>query len=151
MPSAPSQANFTLQKAVDEFATAPPLRRVQEWIDRLNASADTKALLMDLARVTVSVGGNIIAFGRKVLEIAFALVVKFQNLTFGVIIALVLSAVIATIPILGPMLTAILTPIMLAFGIARGAMQDFKDATLRSELDALSKKLALMSNHISAA
>ncbi len=150
MPLTPPHS-ITLDQAVEDFAAAPPLRRVAEWIERLDASADTKALLMDLARVTVSVGGKIIAFGRKVLEIVFTLVAKFQNLTFGVIIALVLSSVIATIPFLGPVMTAILTPIMLAYGIARGAMQDFKDATIRSELDALSSKLALMSNHMVAA
>ncbi len=124
---------------------------MQEWIDRLDASADTKALLMDVAKITVSVGGKVLAFGRKVLEFVFGLVSKFQNLTFGVIIALVLSAVMASIPFLGPVISALLGPIMLAFGIARGAMQDFKNAAVQTEIDALKHKLDLMSNHMIAA
>lgn len=139
--------NLELQTTFAEFATAPPLRTLEGKIERLNVSADTKALLMDISRITLNVGGKILAFGRMLLAFAFDLAVKFQNVAFGVIIALVLSAVLASIPLLGPAIAALLTPIMLAFGIARGAMQDFKEASLRSEIDALSQKMAIISAH----
>lgn len=141
-------SNFELQTTIADFATAPQLRTLHGKIERLNVSADTKALLMNIALITLNVGGKTLAFGRKVLSFVFDLAVKFQNVAFGVIIALVLSAVLASIPLLGPAIAALLTPIMLAFGIARGAMQDFKEASLRSEVDALSQKMAIISAHV---
>ena len=102
---------------------------------------------MDIAAITLKVGEKILAFGRKVLDFVFDLAVRFQNVGFGVILALALSAVLASIPLLGPLIAAILTPIMLAFGILRRALQDFKDAALRGELDALERRMAIMSAH----
>lgn len=142
-----STQDIELQASVAEFAIAPPLRVLRDKIDRLNVSADTKALLMDIAAVTLKVGEKVLAFGRKVLDFVFDLAVRFQNVGFGVILALALSAVLASIPLLGPLIAALLTPIMLAFGILRGALQDFKDASLRSELDALERRMAIMSAH----
>jgi hypothetical protein len=142
-----SATNFELQTSIADFAIAPPLRTLRDKIERLNISADTKALLMDIAVITLKVGEKIVAFGRKILAFVFDLAAKFQNVTFGVIIALVLSAVLASIPLLGPAIAALLTPIMLAFGIARGALQDFKEASLRNEIDALSQKMAVMSGY----
>ncbi len=142
-----SPQDIELQASVAEFSTAPPLRVLRDKIDRLNVSADTKALLMDIAAVTLKVGEKVLAFGRKVLDFVFNLAVRFQNVGFGVILALALSAVLASIPLLGPLIAALLTPIMLAFGILRGALQDFKDASLRSELDALERRMAIMSAH----
>lgn len=136
-----------LQASVAEFAAAPPLRTLRDRIERLNVSADAKALLMDIAAVTLKVGEKVLAFGRKVLDFVFNLAVRFQNVGFGVILALALSAVLASIPLLGPLIAALLTPIMLAFGIVRGALQDFKDASLRGELDALERRMAIMSAH----
>ena len=142
-----SPQDIELHASVAEFSTAPPLRVLRDKIDRLNVSADTKALLMDIAAVTLKIGEKVLAFGRKVLDFVFNLAVRFQNVGFGLILALALSAVLASIPLLGPLIAALLTPIMLAFGILRGALQDFKDASLRNELDALERRMAIMSAH----
>ncbi|MGQ0564830.1 MAG: hypothetical protein ACT4OK_07135 [Gemmobacter sp.] len=133
------------------LAEAPTLRALKARIERLGVSADAKALLLDVAKLTVRVGAVVVAIGRKVLAVAFDLVARFQNVTFGIIIALLLSAVLGTIPLLGGVISALLTPLMLAFGIARGAMLDFRNASLQSEVDALSRKLDVLSAHATAA
>jgi hypothetical protein len=69
---------------------------------------------------------------------------------FGVLIALLLSVVLATIPLLGPAIAALLTPIMLAFGIAKGALEDFRNMGVQTELDALKQRLAILSSHATA-
>ena len=144
------QNDISLNQIAAEFSDAPTLRALQARVERLNISADGKSLLMDLAKLTVTVGSKLIAFGRKVLSVVFNLVERFQNVAFGIVIALVLSAVLASIPLLGPTISALLTPILLALGIARGAVQDFRNATLQSEIDALSQKMAVMSSHMTA-
>lgn len=140
----------SIEQAVTDFAGAPPMRALHARIEKLNFSADVKVLLTDFAKITVMVGGKLIAFGRKVLDFVFHLVARFQNIGFGVIIALVLSAVLASIPLLGPVVSTLLTPILLAFGIARGAIQDFRDAAVQTEIDALSQKMSIMSAHMTA-
>lgn len=136
-----------LKITLAEFTAAPPLRVLRDRIDRLNISADAKSLLMDVAAITLKIGEKILAFGRKLLEFVFGLAIRFKNVGFGILIALALSAVLTSIPLLGPAIAAILTPIMLAFGILRGAVQDFKDASVQSELDALSRRMAILSAH----
>ncbi len=144
-------ANTALTEVLGEFQNAPSLTFISDRIERLDMSADAKSLMMDLARVTVKVGGTVVAIGRKIIEFVFALAKRFPNTLFGLIMALVLSMVIATIPFLGGVIAAILTPIMLAFGLGGGAMQDFKEAGLRAEIDALSQKMNVMAAHVTAA
>lgn len=142
-----SSTNVALATVLTEFEIAPSLRTLRDRIERLSLSADTKALLLDVAAITLNVGGRILALGRKVLAVIFDLVAKFQNVGFGVIIALVLSAVLASIPLLGPAIAALLTPIMLAFGIARGAILDFNNAAVLSEINALKQKMTILSSN----
>ena len=68
-----------LQKSVSIFENAPSTRFLQDRIDQLPVSADAKALLMDLAELTLTVGGKVLAFGRKILAIVFDLASKFKN------------------------------------------------------------------------
>lgn len=139
-----------LKNTLAEFNAAPPLRVLRDRVDRLNISADAKALLMDVADITLKIGEQVVALGRKLLEFVFGLAIRFKNIGFGILIALALSAVLTSIPLLGPAIAAILTPMMLAFGILRGAIQDFKDASVQSEIDALSRRMAILSAHAAA-
>lgn len=116
---------------------------MRDRIDRLEVSADAKSLLLDLATITLRVGGTLLAFGRKILSLTLDIAQKFKNVVFGVIIALLLSAVLAAIPIRGPALSALLTPIMIAFGILRGAMEDFRGMAIRVEIDALKQRMEI--------
>jgi hypothetical protein len=130
-----------------DFEEVPSQRSLRGRIENLPISADGKSLLMDLADLTMKVSGKLIAIGRKILALAFDLAKKFQNVVFGVLIALLLSVVLAAIPLLGPAIAALLTPIMLAFGIAKGALEDFRNMGVQTELDALKQRLAIMSTH----
>jgi tetrahydromethanopterin S-methyltransferase subunit B len=129
---------------VSEFEKVPSLRFLRDRIDRLPISADAKSLLMDLTSLTLEVGGKVLAFGRKLIVFALELASKFQNVIFGVIIGLILSAVLATIPILGPAIAALLSPIMVALGIAMGAVEDFKDMSVKREIDALKQRMTIL-------
>jgi len=133
-----------------DFEEAPSQRSLRSKIENLPISADGKSLLMDLAEITLKVSGKLIAIGRKILAFALDLAHKFQNVIFGVLIALLLSVVLATIPLLGPAIAALLTPIMLAFGIAKGALEDFRNMGVQTELDALKHRLAILSSHATA-
>jgi len=130
------------------FDGAPSIRFLQDKVDRLQISADGKALLMDLAKLTLTVGGRLLAFGRRVLDFVFELANRFQNVVFGILIALVLSAVLATIPLLGPAVSALLTPLMVAFGVLRGSLEDFKDLSVQREIDVLRQRMAILAAHV---
>jgi hypothetical protein len=136
-----------LSTVIAEFEKAPTLRALQDKVDRLPISADAKSILMDVAKVTLAVGGKVISFGRKILEFAIELAGKFQTAIFGAIIALILSLVIATLPILGPAMSALLTPLMLAFGITMGSLADFKNMSLQRDLDFLKQRMSILAAH----
>lgn len=140
---------LTLAESIAAFDGSPTLRSLKSRVERLAISADAKALLMDVAKVTLTVGGKILALGRKILSLAFDLVDRFQNIVFGVAVALLLSVVLASIPLLGPVITAVLTPLMLAFGIVRGALADLRTMQVRSEIVALESRLSVIAAHAS--
>lgn len=129
---------------IREFDVSATLGSIRKRIERLDVSAENKALLMDVAGLTLRAGGTVVAIGRKLLAFILALAKTFQNVTFGIIIALVLSLVLATIPLLGPAVSALLTPIMLAFGVAGGALADFRNMAVERELDLLRRRLSIM-------
>ncbi len=125
-----------------ELAPPPSKRALRDRIDRLSMSADAKALLNDLLDVVIDVGGRIIAAGRQILAFIFDLVRRFPNTAFGVIVALVVSSLIASIPLLGLILGPLLSPLLLAFGLAAGAIADLKDAPLRARVADLEQYFA---------
>jgi len=144
---AQADSSIVFATTVADFGNAPALRVLQDRIERLDISADAKALLLDLGAITLNVGGRVLAFGRKLLAIVFELASKFQNVMFGVIIALVLSAVLASIPLLGPAISALLTPLMLIFGIVRGSIEDFRNSSIQTEIEVLKQRMSILSAH----
>lgn len=137
----------SLSEVLVDFEKVPTLRGLQDKVDRLPISADAKSILMDVAKVTLAVGGKLIAIGRKILAFAIELAGKFQNVIFGVIIALVMSMVLATLPLLGPAIAALLTPLMLALGVGRGAIEDFKNMSVQREIDGLKQRMSILAAH----
>ncbi|MGZ0071985.1 hypothetical protein ACT9ST_09800 [Sphingobium limneticum] len=121
---------------------APSKRVLRDQIERLTISADAKALLNDLLDVVVEVGGRVIAAGRQILAFIFDLVQRFPNTTFGVIVALVVSSLITSIPLLGLVLGPLLSPLLIAFGLLAGAIADLKDAPLRARVADLERHFA---------
>lgn len=104
----------------------------------MDASADAKALLRDLARITVRVGEVVVAIGRKVVDFAFELMKAFPNTVFGVIIGLIVAALVGSVPVLG----ALLAPLAVAFGLAKGALEDVKNSGLRGRVADLERAVA---------
>lgn len=103
-----------------ELNTSLPLRRIGEQIDRLPLSADIKALLLDLAKVTAKVGGTVLRIGAKILTVVFDIISQFPNTVFGVVISVCIGLLIGSIPMIGALLTPFLMPLLVAFGLAKG-------------------------------
>jgi hypothetical protein len=98
--------NAELQAVIKDVNASLPERKLIALIERTNLSADAKALMIDMARITVKVGGKILAIGRKLLSFVFDLIKAFPTITIGTITALVLTSMIAGIPIFGGALAA---------------------------------------------
>ena len=99
---------------------------IRERIESLPISADAKAILFDIAEITIDVGGKLVQAGRKILSFVFDLVQRFPNTTFGVLVGFVLTALVSSVPLLGPVLGALLGPLLIALGIGMGALADMK-------------------------
>jgi len=127
-------------------STPPTERDLSRRISRLDASADVKALLSDLARITVKVGDRVLALGRMILDLAFALARTFPNTIFAVLVAVVLTMLIGAIPIVGPLLGAVAGPLLLALGLGVGAVLDMAAGDLggqvRGFVDAVERRIA---------
>lgn len=124
------------------FETMPNKKHLRSYIDRLDVSADAKALLNVLLEVVIEVGGRVISAGQRIVAFVFDMMRRFPNTAFGVIVALVLSSLIASIPLLGAVLGSLLTPLLLAFGLAAGALADLQEAAMRSRITALEQHFA---------
>lgn len=119
-----------------DINTSLPERKLNALIERTNLSADMKALLADLTKLTVKVGGKILAVGRKIITFVFDLLKAFPTVTLGIIMALVITSLLASIPILG-LLAAPLSSLLLLLGISVGALKDFTSDKLSDRIDTL--------------
>ena len=109
-------------------------------IERLAISADAKALLLDLAEFTIDVGGRLVQAGRKILSFIFDLVRRFPNTTFAAIAAYVVTALLASVPLLGPVLAVVAGPLLVALGITFGALADLKERAFVSRVERLERE-----------
>ncbi|MFC3527855.1 hypothetical protein ACFOMH_06665 [Paracoccus mangrovi] len=121
-----------------EVNASPSERKLIELIERTNLSADLKAILCDLARITVRVGGKVVAIGRRILAFALDLIRTFPGMAAGAVVALVLAGLIDSIPGIGNRyLMAVLTPLLLAIGIGIGALRDMTSPDFNVRVGAL--------------
>ena len=123
-----------LEAAIKEANSALPNRKLKDLIERTNLSADMKALLSDIATITAKVAGKLISIGRKILTVVFDLIKLFPAITVGVIAALVLTAIIAAIPLVGGVLAVALSSILLLLGIGKGALTDLSSPDLNERI-----------------
>ena len=130
---------------VAELNTSLPLRKICEQIDRLPLSADIKALLLDLAKVTVKVGETVLKIGAKILSVAFEIIGKFPNTVFGVVISVCLGLLIGSVPFIGGLLTPFLMPLLVAFGLTKGAIADLANQGWAARIRDLESKLTSVS------
>ncbi|WP_418594433.1 hypothetical protein [Ponticoccus sp. (in: a-proteobacteria)] len=125
-----------------ELNLSLPLRKLTAHIDQLDASADFKAVLRDLAKVTWTVGSTVVAIGRKILSVALDIVTTFPGTLFGVVVAFIVTLIVGTLPLVGPLLAAFAGPIMLATGVTMGALSDLRSSAWSTRVEALQAQLA---------
>ena len=102
-----------------------------------------KAVLYNIANVTVKIGESVIAAGRRIFEIATALINKFPNLTIGTLVGLVVATVIGgtlgsiTIAGVAPFagLAALLSKLVVLLGVGKGFIEDLRNNAAKVEMD----------------
>jgi hypothetical protein len=122
----------------------PSKTEIIRRLERMEMSADAKAILRDLASVTLEVGGKIVQAGRHILAFVLDIVRQFPNLTFGAIIAYVVSALVASVPLLGMVLGPLVGPLLFAFGITVGALADMRERELHVRYGYLERQFQMM-------
>ena len=116
--------------------------QIRSKIDRMNVSADVKSLLYSFSKTTIKAGKALLKIGRKIIDILFSLIRAFPNVTFGVIVGLVVGALIAAIPLIGFVLGSLATSIAVAFGFIMGAKADFEAGDIGARIEALVAQFA---------
>ena len=132
----------TVEEVIKDINMSLPERKLVQLIERTNLSADLKAILTDLTRFTMKIGGKVLAIGRKILSFVFDLVKAFPGIAMGAIAALVVTALVAGVPLLGPPLSALLGPLLLALGIGAGALKDLTNENLEARINTLVDSLS---------
>lgn len=127
-----------------ELNTVASTRQMGAAIEKLAISADAKSLLLDLSRITMKVGEVVFSLGKAILTFVVNIVKRFPNTAFGLVIGLTVSVMVGGIPVIGFILGPVLGKLLTAFGLTMGAIADFRDATIRSEIAALERKVAIV-------
>lgn len=125
-----------------EINAAMPMRKIRDLLDRTDLSADVKAVLMDIAGLTVTAGQVVLNIGRKIISLAFEIIQKFPKTTFGIVIAFIVIALVATVPVVGLALASFTGPLLVACGLTIGAIEDMKDASWTQPVTRLEEQLA---------
>ena len=133
-----------IEMAIKEANTSLPARNLKDLIERTNLSADMKALLTDISAITMKVAGTLITIGRKILTIVFDLIRVFPTITVGVVAALVLTSIIASIPLVGGALAGALSSILLLLGIGKGALTDLSNPALNDRIESFVNSLSAL-------
>ena len=133
------------QEEVELFNnTTLPKREIIAWLNRQNLSADAKAFLLDIAALTAKVGQTILNIGRKILTFIAEAVAAYPSTTFGIVVGAVIALLIAAVPFVGPVLASIFGPLIMALGVARGAINDFQTQVANDRLDRIEREFALL-------
>ncbi|MDE0534126.1 MAG: hypothetical protein OXI01_22150 [Albidovulum sp.] len=109
-------------------------RKVREFVDNLDWSADAKLLLMRAYDATIFVGKTVFKIGRFIVCSAIRLASTFPKTTFGIVAGAILGSLVAGIPLIGFVLGPIATPLAIILGTLWGALEDISDAALRQEV-----------------
>lgn len=118
----------------------PTRRELHQRLERLEMPADAKVAIAELISVTSTAGDRVLEVGRRIVAFAFELVRQFPNLAFCTVIALVMNALIAAVPLLGPLLSALLGPILLVVGVGLGALLELREGDMRERIDLLTRE-----------
>ena len=133
----------SFKEALELVQSSPTLRKIKTHIDNTDLSADMKAMLYDIAKVTVKIGETVVAVGRRIFKIATSLISKFPNLTFGTLVSLAVATVIGgtlgaiTIAGVAPFagLAALLSKLVVLLGVGKGFIDDLRNNAAKAEMD----------------
>jgi len=124
--------------------TTPSHAELRNRIEQLAISADAKSILIGMADISAKAGDTVIAIGRHVLGFIFDLFRQFPNSSFGLIAGFVIGSLIGAIPFFGAALAAVFTPLLMALGLARGAVADLGNAAIRDRMTDFEHRLRTM-------
>ena len=127
-----------------ELNTLNSSRQIEAAVEKLAVSADAKSLLLDLSRITMKIGEAVFSLGKAILTFVVNMVKRYPNTAFGLVIGLTVSVMVGGIPVIGLILGPILGKLLMVFGLTMGALTDFKDAAIRSEIAALERKVSII-------
>lgn len=116
--------------------------QLRSQIDKMNVSADIKALLYSFSKTTIKAGKVILKIGRKIIDILLSIIKEFPNVTFGLLFGWIVGVLISSIPILGPILGPLAKPIAMAFGSALGAKADLEAGELGKRINVILAEFA---------
>lgn len=123
-----------IEEVIKDINMSLPERKLNQLLERTSLSADVKAIMSDIMHITIKVGGKVLAIGRKILTFVLDLVKTFPAIAMGTITALVITAVVGSVPIIGAPLAAFVGPILLAIGVTAGALKDFTNDKLQDRI-----------------
>ena len=107
---------------------------IKQMIEKLNISADAKAFLYKISKVTLTAGEFVVKIGRKIVDAVFYIMKEFPMATFGMVFGGIAGALISGIPVVGHALGALVTPIFVAIGFVGGLVLDFQDKLLERKI-----------------
>ncbi len=139
-----------LNEAIKFCHTAPPLRKLKDFLDRTNLSADVKALIYDLAKFTVKIGEVVVAVGRRIVSIAIWLAQTVPNITLGVLVALVVSTVLGGLPLMPAALALALQKLLLLIGVTAGAIEDIRQNAMKNAMDRVARQFSAFNGQVVA-
>lgn len=126
-----------------DWNSLPTKRKLQSELSRVTMSADAKLALHRLGDVTYSIEGRVIEVGRQVLGFILELVRQFPNLTIATLAAMVITALIGTVALLGPLLSALLGPLVIAAGVGIGTLAEMREGRLGDSVDWLTRQIEM--------
>lgn len=119
-------------------------------VEQLDISADAKSILISIADITATAGETVIVIGRQILGFIFDLFRQYPNSSFGIIAGFVVGTLIGAIPFVGAALAAVFTPLLMALGLAKGAVVDIGNAEIRSRITDFENRLRLLADEAEA-
>lgn len=132
----------TFEEALALAQESPTLRKLKTRIDQTSLSADMKALLYDIAKITVKVGDVVIAVGRRALDIATTLVSRFPNTALGVVVAVVLTTIVASALSWAPVLALAINKLLIILGLTAGAIEDIRQNAMKEAMERVALQFA---------
>jgi len=126
-------SNITLY----DWANLPSRRELHRRIDNLALPAEHKLALTRVSDLTARAGQQVVDIGRRIVAFTFELARQFPGLTFAVLLALVVNALLASVPLLGPLLQPLFGPLVLATGVTIGGLADLYEGDMRGRVENL--------------